>query len=175
MIGDLNNITGRTYMSIEKVSRKNEEIKTSGAGTFQEILNQTSAKSYTEDEMDAIFEEAALTYGVSLELLKSVAKAESDFDTTCVSTSGAQGIMQLMPDTARELGVSDAFDAQENIMGGAKYLSQKLKEYNGDVTLALAAYNAGSGNVNKYGGVPPFTETQNYVKKILGYLENGYD
>ena len=91
-----------------------------------------------------------------------------------MTTSGAMGVMQLMPETAKELGVTDSFDAEQNIMGGANYLSKKLAEYDGDVSLALAAYNAGSGNVNKYGGIPPFTETQNYVKKILGYLENGY-
>jgi len=118
-----------------------------------------------------IFEAAADKYGVPLKLLKAMAKQESDFNTNCVSYAGAQGIMQLMPATARSLGVKDAFDPEQNIMGGAKYISQKLKMYNGDVTLALAAYNAGSGNVSKYGGVPPFTETKNYIRKVLGYME----
>ncbi len=174
MIGDLNSVTGRTYMSIERVSRTVSTAKTQSSGGFTQVLNQASAKKYTQTELDSIFEKAANTYDISAELLKAVAKAESDFDTTSVSTSGAQGVMQLMPETAKELGVSDSFDAEQNIMGGANYLSKKLDEYDGDVSLALAAYNAGSGNVNKYGGIPPFTETQNYVKKILGFLENGY-
>ena len=76
-----------------------------------------------------------------------------------------------MPSTAKGLGIRDAYDAHDNIMGGAKIISQNLKKYNGDLSLALAAYNAGSGNVDKYGGIPPFTETQNYVKKVLGYYQ----
>lgn len=175
MIGSLNSVTGRTYMSIERIKRTDSTVKTQSTGSFDEILNQVSNKSETTSNLDEIFEKAADTYQISLDLLKSVAKAESDFDTTCVSTSGAQGVMQLMPETAKALGVTDAFNPEQNIMGGAKYLSQKLKEYNGDVSLALAAYNAGSGSVNKYGGIPPFTETQNYVTKILGYLKNGYN
>ena len=80
--------------------------------------------------------------------------------------------MQLMPATAQGLGVNDAYNPYENIMGGAKYISQLLSRYNGDVSLALAAYNAGSGNVAKYGGIPPFAETQNYVSKVLGYYQD---
>ena len=80
-----------------------------------------------------------------------------------------------MPSTAKGLGVTNAYDAQQNIMGGAKLMAQNLKKYNGDVSLALAAYNAGGGNVDKYGGIPPFKETQNYVKKVLGYYQNGVD
>lgn len=177
----LNSITGKTYMSIEKVTRdiqtvtNNQNTSSTEGTSFEDTLNQASARTYTKTDMDPIFEKAAKTYGISLELLKAVAKAESDFDPGCVSSSGAMGVMQLMPGTARELGVSNPFDPEENIMGGAKYLSQKLAQYDQNVELALAAYNAGSGNVNKYGGIPPFTETQNYVKKIMGYLENGFE
>ncbi len=123
--------------------------------------------------LDRIFEDAAKKYNISVDLLKAVGKAESDFVTTAVSRSGAQGIMQLMPATAKELGVKDSFNAEENIMGGAKYLSQLSKKYDGDIKLTLAAYNAGSGNVAKYGGIPPFKETQNYVVKVMKYMQEG--
>lgn len=119
--------------------------------------------------LDDIFEKAAKKYDLPSALLKAVGKAESDYNPKAVSHCGAQGIMQLMPGTARELGVSDAFDPEQNIMGGAKYLSSMLEKYNGNTKLALAAYNAGSNNVDKYGGVPPFKETQNYVVKVMEY------
>jgi len=148
---------------------------------FDKVLNEAVSVKEGEEEntevsggkktLEQIFIEASEKYNVPLNLLKAVAKQESDFNQNSLSHSGAQGIMQLMPATARFLGVKDAFDPQENIMGGAKYLSQKLKMYNGDITLALAAYNAGSGNVSKYGGVPPFAETQNYVKKVRTYMQ----
>ena len=131
----------------------------------------SSASSYTSNELDSIFEDAANTYGVSSIILKSIAKVESDFNPNVVSGAGASGIMQLMPSTAASLGVSNSYDARENIMGGAKYISQLLSNYQGNISLALAAYNAGSANVDKYGGIPPFTETQNYVKKVLSYME----
>ncbi|WP_455720811.1 lytic transglycosylase domain-containing protein [Agathobacter sp.] len=123
-------------------------------------------------ELDAIFNEAADKYGVDVKFLKSIAKCESDFSAACTSSSGAMGIMQLMPATAASLGVTNAYDPYQNIMGGAKYISEKLAQYNGDKSLALAAYNAGSGNVAKYGGIPPFKETQNYVTKVLAYYNS---
>lgn len=121
------------------------------------------------DELNTYFKEAGTTYNVDVKLLKAIAKAESNFNPSDTSRSGAMGIMQLMPTTAKGLGVTDAYDARQCIMGGAKYISDKIAMYDGDITLALAAYNAGSGNVKKYGGVPPFTETQNYIQKVLGY------
>lgn len=122
------------------------------------------------ESMDAIFEEAAARYGVPLNLVKAVAKAESDFNTNVVSKAGAIGVMQLMPGTARSLGVSDPYDARQNIMGGTKYLRENLDRFGGDISLALAAYNAGPNSVQKYGGIPPYKETQNYVKKVISYM-----
>lgn len=133
-------------------------------------VTAASSIEYTNETLESIFQKASETYGVSVNLLKAIAKAESGFNQYATSKSGAMGIMQLMPSTAAGLGVSDAYDAEQNIMGGANLISQLLTKYNGDVSLALAAYNAGSGNVDKYGGIPPFTETQNYVSKIIGYL-----
>lgn len=123
-------------------------------------------------QLDAIFDEAASKYGVDAKFLKAIAKCESDFSTECTSHSGAMGIMQLMPQTAASLGVTNAYDPYQNIMGGARYISEKLDQYNGDKSLALAAYNAGSGNVAKYGGIPPFKETQNYVAKVMAYYNS---
>ena len=143
----------------------------------QAETNATSAGTSltVPTDLRSIFEEAANTYGVDVNLLTAIAKQESNFTADATSSSGAMGIMQLMPATAQGLGVSDAYDPYENIMGGAKYISQLLSRYDGDVSLALAAYNAGSGNVAKYGGIPPFAETQNYVSKVLGYYQNGVD
>ena len=112
------------------------------------------------------FQEAAATYGVDVKLLELIAQKESNFHADATSHAGAMGIMQLMPATAEGLGVTDPYDARQSIMGGAKYIADKLAMYGGNVSLALAAYNAGSGNVAKYGGIPPFTETQNYVAWI---------
>lgn len=131
---------------------------------------ESSSRTNCPADLDAIFDEAASTFGVSVNLLKSIAQAESNFTADAVSHAGAVGIMQLMPATAASLGVTNSYDPRENIMGGAKYISQLLSRYDGNTSLALAAYNAGSGNVDKYGGIPPFTETQNYVQKVLSYM-----
>lgn len=141
-----------------------------GGLDFSSLFQSASSGVSAPESMDAIFEEAAATYQVPVNLLKAIGKAESGFDASAVSSAGAQGVMQLMPATAKALGVSDPFDARSNIMGGAKYISDKLRKYDGDIDLALAAYNAGSGNVAKYGGVPPFKETRNYIKKVKEYM-----
>ncbi len=142
-------------------------------------VNQTgtdSFESYMEEKLslDDIFERASKKYNVPVNLLKAIGKAESDFNPNAVSKSGAQGVMQLMPGTAADLGVTDAFDPEQNIMGGSKYIADLLKRYDGDTKLALAAYNAGMGNVKKYGGIPPFKETQNYVVKVMKYMEQDF-
>lgn len=156
-----------------------QSAKTSATGSFQSVLSAAASAGSTvrktaslpsrAAQYEPIFDEASRTYGVSKSLLLAVAKAESNFDTNSVSHAGAQGIMQLMPGTAKTLGVKNAFDPYENIMGGAKLLRDNIKSF-GSVPLALAAYNAGPGAVKKYGGVPPYKETQNYVKKIMADL-----
>ena len=133
--------------------------------SFQEVLQEKVSSS--GGSMDAIFAEASSCYNLPVGLLKAVATVESNFNPTAVSSAGAMGVMQLMPRTAQGLGVTDPFDARQNIMGGAQYLRQQLNRF-GDVRLALAAYNAGPGNVSKYGGMPPFPGTQRYVDKIMG-------
>ena len=138
---------------------------------FSEVLTQTSQGRGNID-LDAIFEAAGFKYNISPHLLKAVAKVESGFQVFAKSHAGAMGIMQLMPGTASGLGVTDPYDPEQNIMGGAKYLRQMLDKFQ-DVSLALAAYNAGPGNVEKYGGIPPFNETQNYVRKVLENLGGG--
>ena len=144
----------------------------SGAGSTGNTSTVSSGTtSSSKTDLDAYFEEAARTYGVDVNLLKAIAHTESNFNPNATSSAGAMGVMQLMPSTAKSLGIKDAYNARDNIMGGAKVISQHLSRYNGDVSLALAAYNAGSGNVKKYGGIPPFTETQNYVKKVLAYYK----
>ena len=115
--------------------------------------------------------EASSKYKVDPALVRAVIRTESAFDPMAVSTAGAQGLMQLMPALAAELGVEDIFDPRENIMAGVRYLSWLLYVHHGDVKLALASYNAGPTVVEQYGGVPPFPETQQYVKTITELLE----
>lgn len=153
----------------QNVSTRNTAAVTSGSQTNATSSGNTSSSSSTS--LDAYFEEASEKYNVDVKLLKAIAHAESNFNPNATSSSGAMGVMQLMPSTAKSLGITDAYNAYDNIMGGAKVIAEHLANYNGDVSLALAAYNAGSGNVAKYGGVPPFTETQNYIKKVLAYYE----
>lgn len=120
-------------------------------------------------QYDALIESAAQRNGVDPALLKALIRAESNFDPNAGSPAGAQGLTQLMPGTAAALGVTDVHDPTQAIEGGAKYLRQQLDAFGGDETKALAAYNAGPGAVTRYGGVPPYAETQQYVQRVLGY------
>jgi len=139
---------------------------------FASTLRSRAISSGSVD-LDAIFDAAGQKYNLSPNLLKAVAKVESNFRADATSKVGAMGIMQLMPGTARYLGVDDPYNAEQSIMGGAKYLREQLDRFNGDVELALAAYNAGWPAVIKHGGIPPFRETQAYVPKVLSYMGGG--
>ena len=174
--------TTNTYNSGVSADNASDSTNTSADSTSASAVDSTTPASntnYSNDgllkcsaELEAYFEEASKTYGVDIKLLKAIAKQESNFNANATSKSGAMGIMQLMPFTAKELGIDDAYDAKSNIMGGAKLIAKLLDKYDGNKTLALAAYNAGSSNVDKYGGVPPFNETQNYVRKVLSYYNS---
>lgn len=160
-VNNISPIDGSAYL----VSTGNSVNATSGTD-FDKIYNDIAV----DDSLESIFAGAAKEFGINENFLKAVAKAESGFDPDAVSGCGAQGIMQLMPFTSESYGVTDPFDAKQNIYAGAQLLSELLDNYNGNATLALAAYNAGSGSVQKYGGVPPYDETVNYINKINDIL-----
>jgi soluble lytic murein transglycosylase-like protein len=120
-------------------------------------------------KLDPLLRRASQVYGVDLPLIQAVIKVESDFDHRAVSSKGAQGLMQLMPETAQDLGVVNCFNPIENIDAGVRYLRQLLEDFQGHLQYALAAYNAGKDAVMKYGGIPPFPETQQYVQRVLRY------
>lgn len=160
IVNGISNLDNTNNINNVNSTKKNA---TTTAG-FSSFLGETKS-------LDDIFDRAAKKYNLPVNLLKAVGKTESDFNEKAVSRCGAQGIMQLMPKTAEYLGVTDSFDAEQNIMGGAKYLAELYDKYDGNISYTLAAYNAGPNNVKKYGGIPPFEETQNYVKKVTNYMK----
>ena len=133
-----------------------------------------ASSSKSRNNYDHLIHQAAQTHGVSAGLIKAVIHTESGFNIHARSPVGAQGLMQLMRASAKRFNVNNVYDPQQNISGGAKYLSWLLKRFNGNTSLALAAYNAGEGNVSKYGGIPPFKETQDYVRRVTSRLNNLY-
>jgi hypothetical protein len=130
------------------------------------------ASSVNPAEYDQLISNCAAKYGVNACLIKAVIHAESGYNPNAVSSKGASGLMQLMPGTARSLKVSNSFDPKDNVEGGVKYLRFLLDTFRGDVSLAVAAYNAGLNKVARYGGIPPYNETRTYVNRVLSYMQS---
>lgn len=155
----------------ENMSHRTAMI-TRGGTAFSGVMQQVGScgPKPCPADLEPLINAASQRYGISPAVIKAVIRAESGFRANAVSRVGAQGLMQLMPGTARALGV-DPTDPAQNIDGGVRYLKQQLDRF-GSLELALAAYNAGPGSVIKYGGIPPYTETQNYVKQVLRYVDS---
>jgi soluble lytic murein transglycosylase-like protein len=130
------------------------------------------ASSVNPAEYEQLIRSCSQKYGVNASLVKAVIHAESGYDPNAVSRKGASGLMQLMPETAKSLKVADRFNPKDNVDGGVKYLRFLLDTFRGDVTLAVAAYNAGLNKVAKYGGIPPYNETRTYVNRVLSYMKS---
>lgn len=152
--------TGKGSVTIDGASRGN------GVTFSRASLKLPARKLYTR-EYDHLIRRAATYHGVDPQLVRAVIHAESAFNPHAVSPKGAKGLMQLMPGTAQDMGVVNVFNPADNIWAGTKYLRHLLERFKGDTTLAVAAYNAGFANVDQYGGIPPFTETRHYVRRVL--------
>ena len=151
------NMPSNEYKLIATIGRPTASVSCTG-----------SIENRAKDHMPIIKQYGRL-YGVSIELIKAIITVESCFDRYAVSSVGAKGLMQLMPETADSMGVYNIFNAKDNIRGGTRYFRQMLEEFEFDIELALAAYNAGPNAVKKYKGIPPYSETQSYVKKVIKY------
>ena len=150
-------------------------ITNSGSSAKQSNLQWLATRHDRRTKFDPIIERYSAKYGVDPVLVRAVIQVESDFNPACVSHKGARGLMQLMPATAKRFGVTNSFDPRENIHGGTRYLRWLLKKFDGNADLAVAAYNAGEGNVWKYEGVPPFRETVNYINRIAKHIRRAIE
>lgn len=165
-------LTGEEIEAVKKaLEMKAPPVKTNTENTHPAI-SPANKSLYKLEKFDDIINEASQKYNVDKNLIKSVILTESAANEKAKSVANAKGLMQLIDSTARNMGVKNVWDPRENIFGGTKYLSNLIRQYNGDVKLALAAYNAGPGNVDKYNGVPPFNETKNYIARVFGYLNH---
>jgi len=147
------------------LSKKNDKIISAIKANSTRSIN----KKYSHSSFDTIIQKAAGKYDLPFPLIKAVIKQESNFNPKALSKAGAQGLMQLMPGTAKVLKVDDPYNAEKSILGGSRYLKDMLDRYKGNLSKALAAYNAGPNIVDKTNGVPNYGETKNYIKKVLGY------
>jgi len=159
------NVPGPGHYKVRSPLKKLRHIKKST------IPQRTGDPSNFNSDYGDVIVSACKRFAVDPHLVRAVIMAESNFDAQALSPEGAMGLMQLMPDTAWEMGVSDPFDPAENIHGGVDYLSRLLSSLNGDVSLALAAYNAGPERVKNYNGIPPFRETWNYIDRVMNYYQ----
>lgn len=162
---DMNHLLNGSTLNNNKIELKNS------LPTTHSIVPSSKAMDRLNKYED-IINAASNSFGVDKNLIKSVILTESAANDNAVSSAKAKGLMQLIDSTATEMGVSNVWDPKENIFGGTKYLAEMLRKYNGDINLALASYNAGPQNVDKYGGIPPFEETQNYVQRVKGYFNH---
>lgn len=162
----------RVFARISEIQDKIKMLRQAPQKDFRETLSRAEAPADVPADLAEKIRAVAERYGLPPELLTEMARQESNFNPHAVSPKGAEGILQLMPTTAREMGVENPFDVDQNLEGGARYLAT-LRERFGSLPLALAAYNAGPENVERYRAVPPFHETQNYVRRVLGGLPEG--
>jgi soluble lytic murein transglycosylase-like protein len=174
----LNNIQSRVPVKIWNSNQPNfQTILDENISTINEQstkINKSSSNSSTKllEYIDSVIKETSIKYDMDYNLVKSIVKAESDFNYTAKSNAGAMGLMQLMPETAESLGVENPYDIEENIDGGTRYFKEMLNKFNGDLDLALAAYNAGPNAVINYNGIPPYKETINYIKNVKNYYNS---
>lgn len=166
MQGNIQVVLNRIQQIEQRFNPRQTLLGSKAHVTFAQTLAAVSNSKEPGDVIQTI-DKTAQRYGIDPALAKAVAKVESNHDATAVSEAGALGVMQLMPETAKQMGVSNPLNAHENIEGGVRYLKELLEKYSGNTALALAAYNAGPGSVEKYGGIPPYQETQHYVAKVL--------